>query len=135
MRWPDGLLARSMFDAGTRLLVELAEEAARFERFARADARLADLFCLLEDCAARGLPEEARGASYRTLLEVAECAHLQEDLKGQFYGACERLGLSERHAAHMRARLLNSSRAAPPSAPLSAPRAAEGATAHQAALP
>ncbi len=61
---------------------------------------------------------------------------MPEDLKGQFYGACERLGLSERHAAHMRARLLNSaSRAAPPSAPLSAPRAAEGATAHQAALP
>jgi hypothetical protein len=103
-----------MFDAGTRLLVELAEEAARFERFARADARLADLFCLLEDCEARGRPEEAQGASYRTLLAVAESAGLGEDLRGQFYAACERLGLSERHATHMRERLLTAAGAAPP---------------------
>lgn len=110
-----------MFDAGTRFLVELAEEAARFERFAGADARLADLFCLLEDCEARGRSEEAQGASYRTLLAVAQSAGLGEDLRAQFYGACERLGLSERHARHMRARLLAAARAAAPN-PRARPR-------------
>lgn len=41
--WPVGELAVRMFDAGTRHLVEVAEDARRFEDEADADARLADL--------------------------------------------------------------------------------------------
>ena len=103
--WPVGDLAVRMFDSGTRHLVEMAEDARRFEDETGADARLSDLFCLLEDCEGRGTPDEHRGATYRTLACVSRLAGLGRDLRLQFYGACERLGLSERHAEHIRERL------------------------------
>lgn len=103
--WPVGAMAVRMFDAGTRHLLEMAEDARRFEDETGADARLADLFCLLEDCEGRGGPDERRGAAYRTLARVAALAGLCPSLRRQFYGACRRLGLSERHAEHILRRL------------------------------
>ncbi len=71
-----------------------------------------DLFVLRRDCVAQGWPQEEQGATYRTLGYISHRVGMNTGECRCWFELCRDLGLTQRHAGHIIARLDDAERIA-----------------------
>ena len=100
--WPPVLAGRELFES---LTLEAVADAR-----AVSPPEIGELLELLADCWPTGDPAERVGATYKVLAFVGHRAGFDAAQRAALYAMAERYGLTQRHAAHIIARLDDATR-------------------------
>lgn len=102
--WPPQGYAEWVFEQITADLLLMSERPASEEARPHLES-VGRLYGLLADCYPRGRADEFRGATYKTLAHIGHLVGMDALTRADWYGICANLGVTQRHASHMIARI------------------------------